>query len=507
MHDQDPAKIGRVDEIRFRCHHLPVHVALLHTGKVLLFGGSCNDPKNLSKPAPAELWNPKTGEMQLVEQELGGDIFCAGHTFLVDGRLLVAGGTNGYDNKIFGIIPFPPFSGLEQSYLFDPVTERWTRVEDMSCGRWYPSLILLGDGRVIAVAGLTKGFPWAFLRTVEIYSPGQGWRKLHGADRWMPLYPRLHLLPDGDIFYAGSFNTHYTFPFVIQGFPTATLNVSTGTWSVIGLPNTSKREEGSTVLLPLRPPDYRARVLLIGGGTPMGKVAVADVEMIDLSDPDGRVWKPVCSMHHARYYSYPVILPDKRVFVMGGKGGDPRHHVAGLGVEAPGEDIPQDPQAIRQTEIYDETTDEWTFGPSLQVDRLYHSSALLLPDGRVLMAGSNPVRGQNELRLELYEPSYFFNGPRPEIVRVPPVVSRGEEFQVETAHSEEIDTVSLMRPMSTTHCFSTDQRCVDLEIMSRANGQLTVKAPPNPNLVPPGYYMLFILSRGIPSEAQFLRVN
>jgi hypothetical protein len=294
---------------------------------------------------------------------------------------------------------------------------------------------------------------------------------------------------------------------VIQGFPTATLNVGSGRWSVIGLPNTSKREEGSTVLLPLCPPDYRARVLLIGGGTPMGKVAVADVERIDLSDPGERVWKRVSPMHHARYYSYPVILPDKRVFVMGGKGGDPRHHVEGFALEAPGEDIPQDPLAIRQTEIYDETTGEWTLGPSLQVDRLYHSNALLLPDGRVMMAGSNPVRGQNELRIEIYEPSYFFNGPRPEILSVPPAVTRGEEFQVETTHARDIDAVSLIHPTSTTHCFSTDQRYVDLEITARTQTGLTVRAPLNPNIVPPGYYMLFIVSRGIPSEAQFTRVN
>jgi hypothetical protein len=384
---------------------------------------------------------------------------------------------------------------------------------DMAVGRWYPSLIMLGDGRVVAVAGLTKHFPWAFLRKLEIYTPGLGWRKLENADRWMPLYPRLHLLPDGDIFYAGSYNTHYTFPFTLRGFPTGTLNVNTGKWTNIGLPNHSEREEGSTVLLPLRPP-YRARVMLMGGGETMGVNAVPDVEIIDLSGPK-REWKKVKPMLHARYYCYPVILPDGRVFVMGGKsgekghggghdgdhdGGHDRHHPTAV-------DVPQNPQAIRTTEIYDDATGEWTHAADMMVDRLYHANALLLPDGRVLMAGSNPQSGVDELRFEIYQPSYLFKGPRPEIDRIPSSVTYSQEFDVETPYAADIDEVVLIHPIATTHCFSTEQRYVGLAITSRTTSKVTVKMPDNCNVAPPGYYMLFIVSRGIPSEAQFVLVG
>jgi hypothetical protein len=118
-----------------------------------------NDPDHLSSPYPAELWDPATGERKTLDQPLGGDLFCAGHTFLSDGRLLVAGGTHRYDRKIAGLTVVP-FTGLEQAYLFDPVTETWTCAPDMLHGRWYPILVQLADGRTLAMAGFSKGFPW-----------------------------------------------------------------------------------------------------------------------------------------------------------------------------------------------------------------------------------------------------------------------------------------------------------------------------------------------------------
>jgi WD40 repeat protein len=263
---KDMPVTGRWEPVNYRCGFNPIHVALLHTGKVLSFGGSCNNDELLKTPRPAELWDPETNECELIEQDLAGDVFCVGHAFLPDGRLLIAGGTADYDKPrhIFKWnFSFPPFSGLDHTYIFDPMTKRWTRGDNLAHARWYPTLVMLGDGRVIAVAGLTRRFPWAALRKIEIYSPGTGWQVLKGADRWMPLYPRLHLLPDGRIFYSGSYNTHYTFPFELKQFPTSILDPDTGKWDGLGLPNQSEREEGTTVLLPLHPPDYRPRVLLI----------------------------------------------------------------------------------------------------------------------------------------------------------------------------------------------------------------------------------------------------
>jgi hypothetical protein len=497
--------MGEWEPIRYRFQHLPIHIALLHTGKVLGFGGSGNDPDNLKQPLPAELWDPRTGQVQSVDQELDGDLFCAGHAFLADGRLLVAGGTYGYDVKRFGgSIPLPPFTGLEQAYLFDPLAERWMRVEDMSAGRWYPTLVTLGDGSVLTVAGLAKRFPWLFLRAIELYTPGQGWRKLPRAARWMPLYPRLHLLPDGDVFYAGSYNTHYTFPFVLWGFPTATLNPASGAWRTLGMPRTSEREEGMTMLLPLMPPDYRARVLLAGGGTPRGATALPDAEIIDLSQPNPR-WRPIMPMAHPRYYAYGVILPNRQIFVMGGRHGDTHH---GMPPEPAQGDPPQDPLAIHETELFDPRTERWRPAAAMQIDRLYHSSALLLPDGRVMAAGSNPAQKVNELRIEIYRPPYLFRGPRPAIQDAPAQVGYGQEAAIRSPQAGQVEEVALIHPASTTHCLTTDQRYVGLPISGRDADTLRVAIPDNPHLLPPGYYMLFLVSReGVPSEARFVRVG
>ena len=170
----DPSSIGEWEPIRYRFSHLPIHMALLHTGKVLAFGGSGNDELSLENPYPAEIFDLRTGNVREVPQELGGDLFCAGHSFLADGTLLAAGGTYKYEGNLFGL-PIPPFRGLDQSYVFNPSTERWTRKEDMAKGRWYPTLVTLGDGRIVAVSGLTRRFPWMFPRQIEIYSQDLGW--------------------------------------------------------------------------------------------------------------------------------------------------------------------------------------------------------------------------------------------------------------------------------------------------------------------------------------------
>ncbi len=517
---QDDALRGKWEPIQYCCTHLPVHVALLHTGQVLAFGGTGNHPQLVGHSIPAELWDPETGAIRPVEQDLGGDIFCAGHAFLPDGRLLVAGGTTNYDVKrnLFGQqVPLPPFGGSNQTYLFDPIHERWTRGDNMAAARWYPTLAMLGDGRVIAVAGLTDHFPWVMLRKIEIYSPGTGWQVLQGADRWMPLYPRLHLLPDGRLFYSGSYNTHYTFPFSLDQFPTSILDPNTGQWDGLGLPNKSEREEGTTVLLPLNPPDYRPRVLLAGGGTPNGDVAIADSEIIDLSDAQPR-WRMIESMHHPRYYVYPVILPDAKILVLGGRAGTKGHDMPmpggpgmpgmlGEGDGPPPGEVPHDVHAVLEPELFDTETEHWTPLAPMAVDRLYHSSALLLPDGRVAVFGNNPQQGSDELRIEIYQPGYLFRGFRPSLTGAPRDVAYGQEFEIDSPEAEDIDTVVLIRPTATTHCVNPEQRYIRLEFRHAGTGKLVASVPQNHNVVPPGYYMLFILADGIPSVSRMVRVH
>jgi Galactose oxidase-like, Early set domain len=495
-------------------------MALLPTGKVLAFGGSGNDPDHLTNLYCAEIFEPdEIGKdnrkvckdnrkvCEISNEGIQGDIFCSGHAFLPDGKLLVAGGTNRYDRTIFGI-PLPPFSGLEHSYLFDPFSLKWSRVQNLNYGRWYPTCIMISDGRVVTMAGLTKHFPTYFLNNIEAYS-NSGWRVLNGANRSLPLYPRLHLLPTGEIFFAGSYNTHYTFPFSVRAFPSSTLNVNTGKWTTIGNPKNVNREEGTTVLLPLEPPYYDARVLLIAGGTPTGNDAISDAEMIDFSEFQP-AYKSIQKLRHARYYVYPVLLPDKTVLVIGGKTGKKGHlhdssHM-GHNHTHPGE-IEHHPDAVLEPELFTPNDQKWKPMADMKVDRLYHSNALLLLDGRVMTAGSNPHRTINELRIEIFRPPYMFRGGRPVIDKCPGHLQYEENFEIESSDAEAIKEICLIRPSVTTHCVNTEQRYVGLEFKSLPK-TLQTSIPSNSNLAPPGYYMLFIVTEdGVPSVAKFVLLS
>ena len=277
-------------------------------------------------------------------------------------------------------------------------------------------------------------------------------------------------VPNGEIFYAGSFNTHYVYPFVVTAFPSATFNINTGKWKKIGNPHNKKREEGTTVLLPLLPPQYHARVLLIGGGTFQGENAISDVEIIDFSLPKPK-YQHIGNMRHPRYYNYAVILPDQSILILGGKMGKKGHiadhnknillrgHYHGDGEG----ELPHIDEAVLEPELYKPNEDKWYTMTDMKVDRLYHSNALLLPDGRVMTAGSNPDRRMNELRIELFHPPYLFKGERPQINKVAPMINYGNSFEIETDVAENITSVALIRPSVTTHCVNVDQRYIGLE--------------------------------------------
>jgi hypothetical protein len=218
-------------------------------------------------------------------------------------------------------------------------------------------------------------------------------------------------------------------------------------------------------------------------------------------------------MKHARYYAYAVLLPDGNVLVLGGRGGRKKHappkddHEHEPGRALAEVEIPWDPNAVHEAELFSPATQTWATMASMSLDRLYHSNALLLPDGRVMMAGSNPSRRVDELRIEIYSPPYLFKGPRPRIESAPSRIGYGERFEVHTPEAEDIDQVALIRLSSTTHCVNSDQRYVGLAFDAGGSDLITTRMPENRNLAPPGYYMLFILREGVPSMAHFVHVS
>jgi len=168
----------------------------------------------------------------------------------------------------------------------------------------------------------------------------------------------------------------------------------------------------------------------------------------------------------------------------------------------------------RQVELFHPKTNSWTLGPAQQEDRAYHSTAVLLPDGRVFSAGDDlhplepngkPSQTDNG---EIYSPPYLFKGSRPVIGSAPQSIRWGDGFGIRTT-SPNIDKAVLMAPGATTHGFDTNQRYVDLKVLVTHGGQgVDVAAPPSSRVAPPGYYMLFLINKdGVPSVANWVRID
>jgi len=208
---------------------------------------------------------------------------------------------------------------------------------------------------------------------------------------------------------------------------------------------------------------------------------------------------PASPLNFPRLHLNAVLLPDHTVFVSGGS----LHQ----------EDTPL---ARLQGEIYDPATDTWTPAATATVPRLYHSTALLLPDATVVTAGSNPDGGshvpwdedpEEEMRLEVFSPPYLFKGPRPAISAAPAQCTYGQSIQIKSPQSANIRWASLLRNCVTTHSFDGSQRLVDLDVTSRNGGVVTATVPQNRNIAPPGWYMLFLVDNsGVPSVASWIRL-
>jgi len=445
----------------------PIHVALLRSGKILIASGSENDPTHTTFRAGVYDWRAGTFALQQVPW----DLFCNAMSQLPDGRVLITGGNLQYN----------PFRGIKTTTMFDPAVERFIQVQDMARGRWYPSNAPLADGRTMVFGGWldTAGTNNA----VEIYDVPTGWSPEFPAPFVPPLYPWLHLLPNGRVFFSGSSPTS-------RFFDPATRTWTAGPSTVYG----AERRYGSSVLLPLRPEEgYRPRVVIMGGNNP----ATATAEIIDLGAASP-AWRRLPDMSAPRIEMNAVLLPDGRVLALGGSAQDNVASTAALNAD-----------------VFDPATETWSPGGRASVARLYHSVALLLPDATVWVAGSNPFQGNWENRMEIYSPAYLFTrdgagnvvpASRPTIGAAPTRIGYDAPFTVSTPDAADIASAVLVRLGSNTHAFDFEQRLVGLRFTAGA-GSLAVTSPPTPAIAPPGYYMLFLVNRaGTPSVARVVQL-
>ncbi len=463
-----------------------IHGALMHTGKVLLIAGSGNDENQFAAGTfTTAIYDPATGTLRS-DIQTPYDMFCSGHAFLPDGRLLVAGGTLAYPDNVTG----QGATGEKRVRIFDPVTERYRDAPSMAIGRWYPTVVSRADGRLVTLAGVDDG--GRLSNTFQTFNPSDAtWSSNEPIGTWpngigvySPMYPSMHLLADGRLFYSGM----HVFPNASNTRPYRwDVDTNTVTWmdsnSVLDV---NRRDQGASVLLP---PAQAQKVMVIGGGQETtGALGSASTAVIDLTQPNP-TYTPGPPIDAAKMYVSAVILPDGRVLQTGG---------ASSSRWTPGSAY------VKSTQILDPKTMTWTKAFDAKVGRTYHSGAMLLPDGRVLTFGGNPAAAPFEMNLELFSPSYIHR-TRPAITSAPTEVTWGAGFPVTT--DAPITSATLIRPSAVTHSSDSDQRSVELTVSGASATRPTLTIPANHNLTPTGRYMLFVRSGdGTPSVASWVHV-
>jgi len=428
----------------FSWPNIAVHLSLLPTGKVLAYGLS----------GTPQVWDPGTGSFTSIPAP--AVIFCSGHSFLPDGRLLVTGGNND---------PNVAANGIPDVTIFNPTTLSWSRSTAMRLGRWYPTNTTLANGDVVILGG--KDGSGVTVREPEVWSNG-ALRVLTTAAKSLPLYPRTFVAPDGRVFLAGGTQT------------TSYLNPNgTGSWTTGPSRRYGARDYGAAVMYD------DGKILYVGGGR-----TTNTAEIIDLK-AGAPAWQWTGSMAYPRRHLNATVLPTGEVLVTGGSSGTLFNDY-----KAP----------VHAAEIWNPATGVWTTLASNTINRVYHSTSILLPDGRILHTGSGDA-GPDQRSAELFSPPYLFKGARPTITGSPTLVGYGSRFTVTTPDAADITKVSLIGIGSTTHAFDMNQRFQWLSY-TRGTGELSIAAPASPNGAPPGHYLLFILNGdGVPSVATIIRIG
>jgi hypothetical protein len=553
-----------------------VHIAMLHTNKVLLFSyDEGNYPATGDNPADftaigdsdralCALWDYRNGTAKYIK--LRRNLFCAHQSFAADGRLLVAGGQFPLPGLLKDL--FPPrllAPGADKDvHVFNPVTESWTRLSDMAKGRWYPTCVTLPDGRIFISSGTNgwateRGFGRGLQDTWQIANPltGDVGSPTPFGFHLYHLFPFQHVLPSEQVFIHFKRTTVLFNPADKKMVRVAADGASDNQTGRTKHPySRTGGGPGTCVLLPLLPnidPNTGAvsypggRIMILGGGG-----AEKAPEPVDQSDqeevcPDGTK-SPYClhsdtpatntaeilnfddgpdaqwrftnePMHHGRVMPDSVLMPNGSVLVVGGgkkgQSGGLLAHFTSTDTEGNPDKGATDP--VLAPELFDPVTETWEELCPKILDRLYHTTALLLPDARVLVAGHDgalnmPPYDSSRYELEIFSPPYLFgaNGApaaRPEVVEAPATTSLGERLAIRFRHSSAIASVALIRQSSTTHQINSDQRFVGLAIVSVDGDVLHVQMPSSGGVSPPGYYMLFVVDQqGVPSIAHWIRV-
>jgi galactose oxidase len=473
-----PAVVGEWSPV-FDTENVVIHAHVLPNGKVLFWSRrEASDGTNLNpQVCTTRILDPslvgKPGMITQPANQPGYNLFCSSHTFLPDGQVFVAGGH------------ISDSHGSPHAAIYDPVANRWTRIDDTLRGRWYPTVTPLPDGSVLVSFGSDQNGD--LNDTQQVWKDNQ-WRTIVNFNA-PPLYPRMHALGDGRVFMSG--------PLPLTQF----LDTSgAGTWTPFNdRPSQTLQDYAPSVMYD------DGKILYVGGGI----APLRDAAILDLNQTTPQ-WKPTDSMGSKRRQHNATLLPDGTVLVTGG--------TQGAGGETNGFNDLSPGQPVHAAELWDPKTGHWAVMATEDVDRCYHSTAVLLPDATVLSAGGGEYDPRNDghqndpkdshKNAQIFKPPYLFRGgTRPEIVSAPDEVTYGQTFTVATSVPGQIAQVSWVRLSSVTHSFNTNQRIKFLNFTGSATA-LSVTAPASANVCLPGHYMLFVLNKdGVPSVARTIRIH
>ena len=515
--------VGEKDEAEI----LAVHAALLRTNKILYFGGDQHTAE-LNENGDIDHTRLFDCDSHAITKINGlpssADLFCAGHAQMTDGKILVAGGTHKWPSNIgddpHGHGTLAHFVGSRESWIFDPSNNGWHKTESLvtqrsndpgldpnldierTGGKWYPTLVTLPDGKILAVSGHPREFDSRHNNnTLEWFNIAiNKWEYVGNTDcNFIPRtigrtleYPRLLVLSRNDLLSTSELNDGSLSRWQISSDPNAWIYVTSPRPDYGGNPLNH-----TSVLLPLTLANQdRPRILICGK---------RDAWVLDpysatkwyatsrkLSDhPDTGDFNPPRNNLDA------VILPTGEIFVEGGV-----------------KDTMDDDTGVKKAEMFDpeDLSDSpvgtWRVLPEAKEVRNYHSVALLMPNGAVWVAGSDidskTGLGNRNLTIEIFEPWYFCQ-QRPIIEDCPDITNTGSSFIIRTHDAYNVRKVVIVRCGSCTHNFNPDQRLVELSFESKGITRLIVHSSSTSVLIP-GYYLLFIITgKRVPSKGKFIQ--
>ena len=437
-----------------------IHNALTPTGDILMFQGTFTQGGSQYEV------DPQTGVATPIP-DAHPDLFCAAQAVLADGRIDVAGGTD-VTSQTGGPL------GIADNTAYDWRHGLWDSLAPMHYPRWYATATTLADGKVLVTSGSNKNLK-DIVPIPELYDPvANSWKELTAASRSIPYYSFVYQLPNGKVIRVGATE---------QATPTETLDLNTNQWQTV---DDNEVDGGSAA-------NYAPGKFIKAGTSSDGGFSGKSANTaytLDMNQPSPK-WQATASMAYPRSFLNLTNLPDGTVLATGG-GTDRSAQI--------------DANAVMPAEDWDPSTGNWTTYASMSVPRLYHSGAVLLPDGRVYVSGGGSDTGVTDQKsAQIFSPPYLFKGARPTISNAPATVHWNSDAFIGTPDASSIARVSLIRTGSVTHSFDENARAMSLDFTQTVGG-ISVKMPQNGNYAPPGYYLLFIVNdKGVPSVASFVR--